>query len=381
MTRARVVRIITRLNVGGPAIQALLLTEHIDPTRYESHLIAGRPGPREGDMAALRGSRVTPTYVPSLVRDVSPRRDVAAFVRLVTLLRRIRPDLVHTHLAKAGLLGRVAARLAGARAVVHTFHGNVLRGYFGSSGSRMLIQVERALTRMSDRIVSIGPRQTAELLALGIAPRKKLVEIPLGLDLAPYLSPRRGVLRAELGVADGVPLVGIVARLVPIKGVDVFLRAAERVRAVRADARFVVVGDGELRASLEDLARELGLGAVVTFVGWRAELSSIYRDLDVVVLTSHNEGTPVTLIEAAAAARPLVATAVGGVPDVVPEGCAALVPDGDADGVAREVVTLLADSALAARLGRTAHHHVYPRYDRANLLTRIDALYRDLLHI
>lgn len=381
MTRTRVVRIITRLNVGGPAIQALLLTEQLDPARYESHLIAGTPGQREGDMAALRRTTVAPIYVPSLARQISPAGDIATFARLLVLIRRLRPDVVHTHLAKAGFLGRLAARLGGARGVVHTFHGHVLRGYFGPARSSVFIQLERAMARITDRIVSIGPRQTAELLTLGIAPRAKIVEIPLGLDLAPFLAPSRDGLRAELGLAEGVPLVGIVARLVPIKGVDVFLRAAHRVHRSRPDARFVVIGDGELRAQLERLARDLEMDGLVMFLGWRRDLTPIYADLDVVVLTSHNEGTPVTLIEAAAAGRPIVATAVGGVPEVVAEGCGMLVADGDADGVAHAVLTLLDDRDLSGSLAAAAREHVHPRYDRSNLLRSVDVLYRDLLGV
>jgi len=345
MTRTRVVRIITRLNVGGPAIQALLLTEQLDPSRYDSHLVAGSLGPQEGDMAALRATPVVPTYVRSLVREISPRRDLAAFAQLVVLLRRLRPEIVHTHLAKAGLLGRVAARLSGARSVVHTFHGNVLRGYFGPSRSRLFVQLERYLAQISDRIVSIGPRQTADLLSLRIATREKIIEIPLGLELAPFLAPSRGLLRRELGLADHVPLVGTVARLVPIKGIDVFLRAAHRVHGVRPDARFVIVGDGELRRQLEDLARDLDIASTVTFLGWRADLAAIYGDLDV----------------------------------VVPEGSGILVPDGDAEAVASAVMRSLSDGALALRLATAARDHVYPRYDRSNLLAMIDALYRDLL--
>ncbi|MDE3102013.1 MAG: glycosyltransferase [Chloroflexota bacterium] len=375
MTRTRVVRIITRLNVGGPAIQALLLTEHLDPERYESHLIAGRPGPREGDMTAFRGGAVRPIYLGSLGREISPPSDAATLVRLVVLLRRLRPDIVHTHLAKAGFVGRVAARLAATRVVIHTFHGNVLRGYFGPARTRLFLSLERYLARISDRIVSISPRQTAELLSLRIAPREKLVEIPLGLDLAPFIAPSPSGLRSELGLGDESPLVGIVARLVPVKGVDVFLRAAWRIHATRPDTRFVVVGDGELRDELEELAREIGVAPVVTFTGWRADLAPVYHDLDVVVLTSHNEGTPVTLIEAAAAQRPVVATAVGGVPDVIDGQSGLLVPDGDIDALSRSVIRLLEDRALARTLAAAARARVYPRYDRSELLARIDALY------
>lgn len=375
--RIRVARIITRLNVGGPAIQALMLSERLDPARYDCMLVCGTEGPSEGNMLALRGSAVTPTLVPELGRSISPLRDIVAFVRLVRVLRAFRPHVVHTHLAKAGLLGRVAARVAGAPVVVHTFHGNVLRGYFRGPLTAAFIGLERLLARISSRIVAISPGQRRELEELGIG-RERIVEIPLGFDLAPFATAAPGSLRAEVGSG---PLVGIVARLVPIKAVDVFLRAARRVSEARPNVRFVVVGDGDLREDLEVLARTLGIAESVRFLGWRADLPSIYADLDVLVLTSQNEGTPVSIIEALAAGRAVVATEVGGVGDVL-GACerGLLVPRGDADAVAGAIVRLLDDAELRARLGAAGQSYALATHDGAALLRRIDRLYSDLLN-
>lgn len=375
--RLRVLRVITRLNVGGPALQAILLTERLDPARFAARLVVGEPGPSEGDMLSLRPKEVHPLVVPGLGRAISPMADASSLVRLVRLVRVFQPHIVHTHLAKAGLLGRIAARVGGAPIVLHTFHGNVLRGYFDPIRSRVFLALERALGRISTRVIAISPRQKDEIRRLRIAREPKLVEIPLGVELAPFLNPARGELRREIGVGDE-PLVGIVGRLVTIKAVHIFIEAMGILGRSIPDARFVIVGDGDARPSLEALARARGLDHRMTFVGWRADLAPVYGDLDVVVLTSDNEGTPVSVLEALAAARPLVATAVGGVPDLVGADAGVLVPPRDPQAVAEAVRRLISDPAEAARLGAGGRSRVYPAYDIATLVDRIETLYLDL---
>jgi glycosyltransferase involved in cell wall biosynthesis len=380
MRRIRVARIITRLNVGGPAIQAMLLTQRLDPERFETILVCGRTGPSEGDMLELRPeSGLAPIVIPGLGRKVSPLADARAFVGMVSVLRRFRPHVVHTHMSKAGFLGRVAARVVGVPVVVHTFHGNVLRGYFGGATSGLFLLVERALARLSTRIVSISQRQTEELRRLGIGRDGQIVEIPLGLDLRHFLDPPRGHLRAELGVSAQTPLVGIVTRLVPIKGVDTFLAAARRIADTTPDARFVIIGDGEDREHLQRLAGELGISERVRFTGWRADLPAVYADLDVVVLSSRNEGTPVSLIEALAASRAVVATAVGGVPDLIGNSeRGVLVPPDDPGALGGAIVDLIRDPSRGKELARRGRDHVYQAHDAATLVARIEALYTEL---
>lgn len=376
----RIARIVTRLNVGGPATHVMLLAARLCPLGYETRLIAGRPGVSEGNMETLRPVHgVSPRIVPSLGRELG-LRDVSAFVDLIGVLRSFRPLIVHTHLSKAGALGRLAARAARVPVVVHTFHGNVLSGYFDPVRTGAFLRVERALARITDKVVAISPGQADEIATRGIARGDKVAVIPLGLDLTPFLGAVPGRLRAELDVGPDVPIIALVARLVPIKGVDLFLGAAARVVRSGRKAVFVVIGDGEERVRLEAEVRTRGLATAVRFLGWRADLPGIYADADVVALTSHNEGMPVSLIEALAAGRAVVGTSVGGVPELLGGSTRGLlVPPGDEARFAQAIVRLLDEPSLRASLGRAGHDYVFPEFDIATLVGRMDALYRGLL--
>jgi glycosyltransferase involved in cell wall biosynthesis len=378
----RVLRVIARLNIGGPAIHVTLLTERLDPTRYESILVTGTEGPGEGNYLALHGRAIRNVVtVPALGREIGPR-DLPALGALVRLIRRTRPHIVHTHTAKGGTLGRTAAALCRVPVIVHTFHGHVLQGYFSPARTRLFLGIERALARVSDCLVAVSSRVREELLALGIGTPSAFDVVPLGLDLEPFAgsAARRGELRRELGLSPEVPLVGIVARLVPVKAHEVFLEAAQVVAQAHSAAQFLIVGDGERRAELEQLAARAGLSARVRFLGWRGDLDRVYADLDVAVLTSKNEGSPVALIEAMAAGRAVVATQVGGVPDVVTDGVTGrLVPGGDAVAAAHGIIGLLQHPDQRAQLGGAARAFVLDRFGAARLLQDVDGLYRRLL--
>jgi glycosyltransferase involved in cell wall biosynthesis len=376
-------RVITRLNVGGPALHTTLLTERLDPERYDSLLATGVARAHEGDYLALHGGPADRVVrVPTLGREVRPAADGAALVALVRLMRRIRPHVVHTHTAKAGVLGRLAARLARVPVVLHTFHGHVFNGYFGPWPARLFLSLERAVARRTDCLLAVSGAVRQDLLALGVGRPDQFRVVPLGLDLDRFLASdaSRGGLRAELGLSHDVPLVGIVARLVHIKAHEVFLRAAARVAREVLDSRFIVVGDGERRAELETLAMQLGLAERTHFLGWRHDPERVYADLDVVVLTSRSEGSPVALIEAMAAGRPVVATRVGGVSDVVEDGVTGhLAPSGDTETVAAAVVHLLSDPKRSEAMGQAGRKRVIPRFAMGRLLADLDGLYRDLL--
>ncbi len=379
-------RIIARLNIGGPAIHTILLTAGLNNERFESMLVTGVEGKYEGNMLDLAAAKgVKPIIIPQLRRNIDPIGGFIALFKLYRLMRREKPHIVHTHTATAGLLGRLAARLAGAPVILHTFHGHVLRGYFGPLRSKALVWMERFLARLSDRIVTVSEGQRRELARYGIAPLEKIAVVHLGFELEDLLACEsyRGELRRELGLADDgyrYKLIGIVARLVPIKNHLLFLQVAKLVAEAVPQARFLVVGDGELRGELKAYARDLGLDERVLFTGWRRDLARLYADLDVVALTSINEGTPVSLIEAMAAGVPVAATAVGGVPDVVVDGeTGYLVKAGDVEGMAEAVIDLLRNPEKAREMGQEGREAAYPKFAVQTLIANVEGLYAELL--
>lgn len=373
-SRRRVLRLITRLNVGGPARQALLLTRSLADD-FPTRLAAGRPAPSEGE---LDDPAVEVTRVP-LVRPLDPRRDAAAVRITRRLMNHDGVAIVHTHMAKAGAVGRIAARsLVRRPRAVHTFHGHVLDGYFAPGTEQAFIQTERWLARTTDVLVAISPEIRDALLDLSIGRPAQYHVVPLGLDLDPYLAVDGpvGTFRADLGLGPEVPLVGVIGRLVPIKDHATLLLAIDQLPGVH----LAVVGDGEMRASLEARVAEMGLGGRVHFTGWRVDMPAVLADLDVVALTSRNEGTPVALIEALAAARPVVATEVGGVASVVRhEETGLLAAAGDHRRISEAITRLLADPPHARRLALAGREHVVHQFGARRLVEEIRALYEDLL--
>ncbi|HEX2042290.1 MAG TPA: glycosyltransferase [Acidimicrobiales bacterium] len=374
LDRPRVMRLITRMNIGGPARHALLLTRGLEP-HYQTILAAGKPAPTEGE---LTDPEVPVVRVP-LVRPLQPAADAHAVATVRRLLAERRPALIHTHMAKAGAVGRLAAWSTRPRPrTVHTFHGHVLDGYFGPRARRAIIETERMLARRTDALVAVSPEIRDEVLAAGIGRPSQFHVIPVGLDLEAFLAVDQpsGRLRARLGLSTTTPLVGVIGRLVPIKDHATLLNAMSRL----PEAHLAVIGDGELRATLEQRARELRLARRVHFTGWWEDMPSAVADLDVVALPSRNEGTPVALIEASAAARPVVATDVGGVRTVVVPGTTGLLAaPGDSAQLADSLRQLLNDPAAQRRMGEAGREHVWRRFGHDRLLREVGELYADLL--
>jgi glycosyltransferase involved in cell wall biosynthesis len=381
----RVVRVIARLNIGGPAQHVLHLTRGL-ADRYPTLLVCGNVGPGEEEMAdVLEQSGVLVHRIPELGRNVRPGQDALALAKLVHLLRRVRPEIVHTHTAKAGALGRLAALIARVPHRIHTFHGHTFHGYFGRKTTRVFLGVERMLARRTDRIIALSDAQAADLAErYRVSSRASLRVVPLGLDLASLgtenaLALRREF-RAEVG-AGGRPIISIVGRLVPVKRHDLFVDAVAKLRRKGVEGVFVVVGGGPERERLEARAFARGVAEDLRFLGWRRDLARIYAGSDVVALSSDNEGTPVALIEAMAAGVPVVAAAVGGVPDVLEDGRLGLLVEPDsADALAGGIEALLGDAQLSAELSARARPAALSRFGVDRLLTDVAALYDELLN-
>jgi glycosyltransferase involved in cell wall biosynthesis len=376
----RIMRIIARLNVGGPAIHVSLLTAKLGAPDFESLLVCGTIDPGEGDMTYYAEAHgVKPVVIPELGRSLHPVRDIKTLWKVYQLIRQYRPQVVHTHTAKAGFIGRLAARLAGVPVVVHTFHGHVFRGYFSPLKTRFFILLERFAALLSDTIITLTEGLRRDLAeTYRVARRSRITVLPLGLDLQPFADhPRKeGAFRRAWNIPESAPLIGIVGRIVVVKNHALFIEAAARVKAQLPEARFVVVGDGDLRAEVEAQAAALGLRESVIFTGWQRDLASIYDDLDVVVISSINEGTPVSIIEALAAGCPVVGTAVGGLPDLLDHGAMGrLVPSGDVDALTGAIVETVASPPDMQH----AQHQMLDRYGIDRLVSDLASLYRGLL--
>lgn len=381
MKKIKILRIIARLNVGGPAIHTILLTARFNNEKYCSKLVKGVEGSSEGDMKSFAMEKgVKPIVIPELQREINIVKDSVALWKLYRLMRREKPDIVHTHTAKAGMLGRTAAWLAGVPVILHTFHGHIFKGYFGRTKTWIFLQIEKVMAKLSTKIITISESLKKELVELGVAPEDKIDVIPIGLDLTQFVNhDYSGEFKRSLGLSKNCLIVGTVGRLVPIKGQKYFLEAANKICGDsngNRDVKFVIVGDGELRGELVGHAKELGLEDKVYFTGFRSDLPDIYADFDIMVLPSLNEGTPVALIEAMSSGKPVVATTVGGVVDLVEDGVTGLLVEPESERELREgILALLSDKARRKMLGRKGREAVYPAYDIETLVKRMDDVY------
>ncbi|MDD4939047.1 MAG: glycosyltransferase [Candidatus Omnitrophica bacterium] len=395
MQKIKVLRIIARLNVGGPAIHTILLTEGLDKSRFQSLLICGSVGEGEGDMSDYAARKnVTPILIPELKRQLSLRDDLTAFFKLFNIIRRERPDIIHTHTAKAGALGRLAGilynflNLGKRRArLLHTFHGHIFEGYFDKIRTIFFIFIERSLAVFTDKIITVSESVKRELAGLRVCGPGKISVIPLGLELEEFF-------RVKEAGGSACQEIGIVGRLVPVKNHRLFLDAAARVIAGNPEARlrFKIIGDGEMRAELEKYSEELDIRDSVIFTGWQKDLAAVYSGLHIVALTSLNEGTPVSLIEAMACARPVVATDAGGVRDLLGNGAGAvyneagfsilergiLVRQQDAGAFASALIIMLENAALKKKTAENAREFVKNKFLKTRLISDMEQTYSAL---
>ena len=377
----KILHIIARLNVGGAALHVISMAARLGAPDFESKIICGVISSNEADMSYVAVAKQVPvTVIPELGRELSLRGDLLTLIKLYRLIRRERPDVVHTNTAKAGFVGRVAARLAGVPVVVHTFHGHVFHGYFSPRKARVFLELERFGARLSNCIITPSrelKRQIAEQYHVCPADKIDIIGVGLELDGLAALTRHNGAFRQEQNIPADVPLIGIVGRLVPIKNHDLFLHAARIVLDQQPQAYFVLVGDGERRAELTRLVDSLSLTDRVRFAGWITDTLPVYSALDALVLCSLNEGLPISVMEAMAARVPVTATNVGGVPDLLPDSrFGALVPVGDA--------AALADGILNGLRGAydlsAAQNHVLTHYNMSALAVQTGTLYKTLLN-
>jgi glycosyltransferase involved in cell wall biosynthesis len=384
-TRMSILHVIARLNVGGAALHVIQLAAEQQRRGHDVLVVAGTLAPGEESMEyAAEEREVTVHRLPVLQRELS--QDDAVVVRaLRRIMEERHPDVLHTHTAKAGATGRIAAITLGRRrpaAVVHTFHGHVLRGYFGSRREEAFRRIERVLARRTDALIAVSAEVRDELVALGVAPRGRFVVIPYGFELTgPSAASERSraAQRAALGIADDTFVIGWAGRLTDIKRpLDLVATLAETVRH-GVDAVLVVVGDGTEREQTEQRARELGVLERCRFVGFQRRMDEWYPVFDALLLTSENEGTPVVAIEALAAERPVVATDAGGTGTVVRDGLSGyLVPIGDVEALGSRIALLAGDPALRSGFGRHGAADMRARFATERMTDDVETLYETL---
>lgn len=387
MKKIKILRILTRLNIGGPAIHAVLLTREFNNDEFESTLLCGSVSDYEGDMGYITDIyNVKPFYLAELKREINPIKDFVAFFSIFKYIRKFKPDIVHTHTAKAGTLGRIAAILAGVPVKVHTFHGHVFEGYFGRISTGFFIFVERFLAKFTDAIIAISPGQRCDIVEkYKITTPDRCRVIRLGFDLEKFLKAdeKKNLFRKRFNFKEDDILVGIIGRLAPIKNHKMFIDAAAYINECKETelidkTKFIIVGDGEMKEELLIYSKSKGLKEKVVFTEWVRNIEEVYADLDIVALTSINEGTPVSLIEAMTSSKPVVSTDVGGVKDAVGEVGIA-VKSGDYKTMANKILDLVSSHEKRKDLGRRGQELVKDKYSKDRLVAELKELYKELL--
>ena len=391
----RVLRILNRLIIGGPSKNAVYLSRYMAPD-FDTLLVIGGKEDHEQDADFLAiANNIEPHCIPQMKRPISPKDDWAAYQKLKNLIREYKPDIVHTHAAKSGALGRLAAKHAGVPVIVHTFHGHVFHSYFNSLKTNFFIRTERYLAGLSNAIVAISDVQKKELWSdFKIAKEDKFRVIPLGLDLDNFTIDqgiKRNNFRTEFGLDEDTVAIGIIGRLVPVKNHQLFIKALKYVlNNTGVKVKAFIIGDGESRSAIEQLAGSLEIKVSqhtdkehvhpIVFTSWRTDVDAVCAGLDVIALTSLNEGTPVSLIEAQAAGKPIVSTRVGGIADVVLEDQTALLSDiNDEKLFSENLLQLVNDVSLRNRFSQTGRDFVISKFSYHRLVNDMGKLYHELL--
>jgi len=388
--KIKIVRIQSRICIGGPATHTTLLSSKLDKDKFDTVLVGGNIEKEEADFTELaRNNGVKTVIIEEMGRKISLWNDIVSLIKLYKLIKQVKPTIVHTHTAKAGTIGRLAAFLASVPVIIHTFHGHTFYSYFSPLKSKLFIFIERMLGCITDKIIVISQKQFQEICGqYRIAKADKFQIIPLGLELNKFLDDtqkdkHRLEFRTIWGIPSGAILIGIIGRLVPIKNHVTFLEVAQQVLQMASPnmkLRFMIVGDGELRTEIENYATKLGIYKYVTFTGWQTQMEAVYDSLDIVALTSLNEGTPLTLIEAMASGKPVITTNVGGIPDLVTDGYSGiLVPPNSPDIFANRLIEILKNKAMRDMLSVNGRNVVIQKYHYSRLIRDMEDLYEQLL--
>lgn len=393
--KPRVLRIINRLNLGGPTYNAAYLTKYM--TDFDTLLVSGmKDESEESSEFIVKKLGLEPLYIPEMYRELNPFRDYKSYFKIRKIISDFKPDVVHTHAAKAGAVGRLAAIHESVPVIVHTFHGHVFHSYFNKAKTQLFLNIERYLAKRTTKIVTLSPKQLHELTdEFKIAPKEKFQIVNLGFDLSRFVEnqeEKRKHFRATYQIEDDEIAIGIVGRLVPIKNHSLFLKALKEVAAnTHKKIRAFIIGDGELRHQIESEATQLGIifsslgenrKTLLTFTSWIKDVSECNAGLDVIVLTSNNEGTPVSLIEAQAAGKFIVSTKVGGIEDIVEDGKNAfLVEKGNDKMFAQALLKVLHDDNLRQNASSTGRAHTLERFGYERLCSDMSKLYTQLLNV
>jgi glycosyltransferase involved in cell wall biosynthesis len=369
-------RIIARMNVGGPAVQVSGLMRGFDAQAFEQELLTGFCAADEADYLEKVATDVKAVRIDGLGRSIKPRADLTALFAIIKEIRRFKPDVIHTHTAKAGVVGRIASILSGRKSIrVHTFHGHLLNGYFGTGKTKLVILIEKFLALFTDQLLAVGAKVKDDLLAAGIGNRSKFGVMPPGLQLAEV--PSRSTARKELGLNDDAIYCAFIGRITQIKRPDRFLEVVSEIKSRGIDLHFIVAGAGELLQYCQDRATSENLP--VTFLGWREDIEVVLAAADFVLLTSDNEGTPLSLIQAGMVGIPVIATNVGSTNEIVVNGETGLLTDLSVKQLSDAVVKVATDSVLRAKMGNAGKEYTMARYGVPRLVKDHQDLYLKLL--
>lgn len=391
----KILRIINRFNLGGPTYNAAYLTKYMAP-EFETMLIGGeRDETEESSLHIPHSLGITPIIIEEMKRPIHPLQDYKAYQKIKSIIREFKPDIVHTHASKAGFIGRIAAYNEGVPVIVHTFHGHVFHSYFNNATTGLFKILERYAASKSDAIIAISEKQKYELSQIhNICSAEKISVIPLGFELEKFsenTDEKRKSFRAHYNVDEDEIVIAIVGRLVPIKNHSLFLEALKRVKEkTKKKIRAFIVGDGEDRKKIEEKAKALGIDfidglkskdkATLTFTSWIKNVDWVNAGADIIALSSLNEGTPVSLIEAQASSKPIVSTAVGGIENVVIQGETALLSDKeDVDHFARNLLTLVENDDLRLKMSQKGKDFVFEHFHYKRLVKDMSTLYYQLL--